>query len=260
MSEPRGPQFNKEENLNETEQVAEKEQSARMEKIKKLFNELWVSIKGTDGEIRGTENYTLISDPIGFSSIENSPMASSELMFSLALTAHPLVEELVNIDESRFKYLEKSEQDTKFLELVKSKVLKGFKILDLGCGHSPTFARVARALGAEVYTVDQFEADKFEYDHKGKIKKSIISKEVRAHIALDLNSRDAVQMIKDRTGGDFDLVAEAHLTTEGFFDGIKIATPLLKQGGIHFDPTNGYNAAVKNKDNNLDQYNAYGKR
>ena len=56
---------------------------------------------------------------------------------------------------------------------------------------------------------------------------------------LDLNNPEAVRILQDVTGGNFDLVTEANLSTGGttaaFGGGKEIGWPLLKTGGIYFN-------------------------
>jgi len=212
--------------------------------------------------IYGTEDYTLIGAPVGSAITLNSFHTARQFEFALALSLNPLVEEFAQQNVKFFPEMKKridlpdggyqitiesSPESKKQFEkfetgvknLIENQVMKGLKILDLGCGSKPTFARAARAAGADVYTVDIFGADGFEYDDRKEIDPEIIRYEIKKHIKLDLNDPNAVKILQERTGGNFDLVTEANLHTGGataaFHEGKKIAWPLLKPGGIHFD-------------------------
>lgn len=202
----------------------------------RLFSPLEESLIDSYGVIKSTEKYTLIDEPIGDSRVENTSMASSQLVFSLALGHHPFMQELKDI---KFKELATEEQKEILNKLSEEKVLKGLKILDLGCGTVPTFARLARAFGAEVYTIDIIDTDGFVKNEKADTE--ILEVENKNHIALDLHNEDALDTIQHVTDGNFDLVTEAHLATGTFrgnkshsFNGKNIATKLLKEGGLYF--------------------------
>ncbi|MBI3888833.1 class I SAM-dependent methyltransferase [Candidatus Nomurabacteria bacterium] len=188
------------------------------------------------GGVAGTEDYTLVGNPVGFSSRENSPMASIQLEFALAMSMNPKVKDLAALLKPERN---RSEIELEMKKVIESRVLSGMKFLDLGCGCSPTFARVARAAGADVYTVDIVGSDEFEYFNKVGIDPNVLEKEVIKHIQLDLNNPNAQETINKLTGGNFDLVTSAHLQSGcagyAFHKGKEIAYPLLKSGGIYFD-------------------------
>jgi len=205
----------------------------KLGEILKLYYSL-SPLMGPSGVIGGTKECTLIGENIGYSSIENSPLCSMQLKFALAASLNTSVKEFS--EKIRIQKLSKEEVEQQFNDWTKDKILKGLKILDLGCGRRPTFARLTRMLGADVYTVDLYSADEFNYINKSEIDPKIIEKEIEKHIQLDLKNPNSIEIIKSRTGGDFDLVTEAHLTTVGFNDGEEIGLSLLKRGGIHHDP------------------------
>lgn len=203
----------------------------RLERVKKIFQGLQLLSLGIDG-LDGTRDFTLIGDPLGYSSEENSSAASNQFLFSLAMSGDTQVKE-VAARENRNKIGEIIE------ELIKKQVLTGLKILDLGCGSRPTFARVARAAGADVYTVDVQGAEDFEYYDKEKIDARILKEEVEKHIQVDLHDEGALEMIRQKTGAEFDLVSSAHLETGfggyNFSEGKGLAMRLLKKGGLYFN-------------------------
>ncbi|MEM0438371.1 MAG: hypothetical protein QXU54_03680 [Candidatus Micrarchaeia archaeon] len=156
----------------------------------------------------------------------------------MALSNHPLVRELINGMENG------SINDDNFdpEPLRKAKILKGLKILDLGCGPEPTFARASRRFGADVWTVDVIPASMFDFDEKYFTKRDR-QIEVSRHIQLDLRVPDAAEKIITASGGNFDLVTEAHLTIGWNWDefgdveyheGDVLAMKLLKKGGFHY--------------------------
>lgn len=115
-------------------------------------------------------------------------------------------------------------------------VLKGQKILDLGCGAIPGFAIAAHALGADAYTVDGIEIA------------SAFKEKVSEHATVDLTSPEAPVILRELTGGNCDLVSEniiGNVTGAPEFD---IPSPLvianighavLRQGG-YLDFGDGY--------------------
>lgn len=247
----------------------ELEPGEKLEKVSELaarIRRLDATAFGSHGEIWGTEDYTLIEEPIGNSTTENSWMAARQLEFAFALSLHPLVEKFSLLEASRYPVIkektdkyeiirpseETKKQEERFAreikKLIESHVMRQLKILDLGCGHSPTFARVARASGANVYTVDLFD---LEYGDESEINPQIIKEEIEKHIKLDLNSPQAIETLEHITGGNFDLVTEAHLgtggTTAAFDKGKKIGWPLLKIGGIYFNANNFQNPKIKDR-------------
>ncbi len=233
------------ENLEDTKELNPRE---KLERVLELTRKLYVAIMDWRDGIEGTEDYTLIGEKIGVNRIENSSMASRQLLFAMALSQSPLVENLVKSWEElqtgelyTNNRLGKETMKEEFEKMTKEKPLKGLRILDLGCGRQPTFPRIVRALGADVYTVDQISADAFKYyddqERTAKIRKGIIKKEKQNHIQIDLRSKNVIEILKDKTGGEFDLTTEAHLTSDDFRGGWKIGLALLKKGGFHYDPT-----------------------
>jgi hypothetical protein len=179
---------------------------------------------------------------LGSGSLFNSPFVSGQLLMALLLPKpetsrpHPEVMNLLENDS-----IAPGEADIEALR--RAQPLSGLKILDLGCGEIPSFARAARKLGAEVYTVDVIPADAF------KSSPEYLSEEGREvegkmHVECDLNSPDALRIIGERTFGFFDFVTEALLDVptkiagragEVFSNiGRELSGALLKRGGFYF--------------------------
>ena len=172
---------------------------------------------------------------MGTGTEHNSPLIIDQLMFALVLTQRPIVLEILDNDSIDW-------QTYKVDHLVEAKVLSGYKILDMGCGYLPTFARAARYLGANVYTVDVETTDSFK--NRKRMKPDQLKLEDENHIVLDLNSENALEILLKRTNGEFDLVTSAHLETWGRYgpnndvsppnNAKNIAMALLKQEGIYY--------------------------
>ncbi len=234
----------------------------KRERILRMYEDLIHSVLPClefNDSLPGTEEYTLTRKLMGSSSTENSPATVRQLLFTLAFSEAPLVQEMARSDYKIYPPIQEKDDagfvvltrpDPKALEqaekfrsemrsLIESKVLSGLKILDLGCGSEPTFSRVARAAGADVWTVDLIGTDQFEYEDKSKINPKTIEIENEKHIKLDLADPRAVEKIQELTGGNFDITTEGHLHTPGYTrafegDSIKIGMALLKKGGAHF--------------------------
>ena len=140
----------------------------KLGKILTLARKLYILFLAKEG-IDGTEGYTLIGDPVGYSSAENSPMSSVQLEFALAMSLGPKVYDLAGSDREQREAI-----GIKMKDIIESKVLAGFKFLDLGCGPKPAFARVARAAGADVYTVDVIGVNEFEYRDEANIDPKVL--------------------------------------------------------------------------------------
>lgn len=178
--------------------------------------------------------YTGMENPIGSSTCFNSPMCSEQLIFAMVLGNHPLVRELLE------KEVDKDSFDPEPLR--EAQILGGMRILDLGCGNEPTFARAARCFGADAYTVDIIPATRFHFD-KGLFPKESQELESSRHLQLDLREPGAAEKIAAFSGGNFCLVSEGHLDTgwnwehfgrTEFYHGEELAMKLLGKGGFHF--------------------------
>lgn len=170
--------------------------------------------------------YTGLGDLLGQSTVENSPFCSDQIIFAMVLSNHPLIIKLLKKNLN-------SPYDFDPEPLYKSQILKEMKILDMGCGRRPTFARCARRFGADVYTADKIHSKEFEY-YKHYFPEKSREEEIRRHIQTDLNNPESLEFILQNSGGNFDLVTEAHLDTEGCDNGEKVALKLLKKGGVYF--------------------------
>ena len=225
--------------INTLESLKSKE---KLEKVWELYGKLRKCMMRGFSEIQGTELYTGGND-IGKSSAENTPLAALQLIFTMAQSLHPLVEELSRID---YKSLQSEKAEEEFKKLIDGKVLENLGIIvDLGCGHEPYYPRLCRLLGAqEVWTVDVISAKDFNRQPQ-KTNPQVIAGERKNHIQLDLNNPTAVEIILSRIGRDnIDLVTEAYLSTGGphedkyyiSYKGEEIAMKLLKKGGVYFNP------------------------
>ena len=112
-----------------------------------------------------------------------------QLVFALSIVPNPSVMNLIG------EKAKSSSQREIVQGLREIRPLSGMKILDLGCG-LPTFALAAGTLGAEMYTVDH--GDKFH----------AIKAKLTGHTDIDLNDANALRVLQDVTGGEFDLVTE----------------------------------------------------
>jgi hypothetical protein len=178
-----------------------------LRETEKLFSGLQSRLyerKGRDFHVLGFEMYTGTGKPVRSWPFFNARnLVGENLVFLVALSRHPVLYDVVKADPR---------QDLDEL-LIEEKILTGYKVLDLGCGNEPTLARVSRALGADVYTVDRGRSlSKLLYPlYDCKLTPNDLQLEDRNHITLDLRKRDAVHVIREQSGGNFDVVVEANL-------------------------------------------------
>ena len=179
-----------------------------------------------DSPTNGFARYTGNLGELGTDQIYNTPLAARQLAFALAFSGHHFVTR--GVSEKRI-YVD---------DWVRERVLQGMKILDLGCGPKPTFARAARYLGADVFTVDVPWLENFEGELPAELKQA----ETDNHIAVDLNRRNSLEEILRRSKGGFDLVTQAHVDTSdpykngiAFWGSDKLAKVLLTPDGLYFD-------------------------
>jgi len=206
-------------------------------------------------------DYTLIDDSFGSNSTANTQASVSQFFATLALSQNPEIIEFIE----NTKKLKPHSYGFNIQPFCERKALAGMKILDLGCGPAPTFARIARRLGADVYTVDILPATKLgiwkpslddierlSYDKDKKEvaislsrldRESVYKMEDEKHVEIDLCRTDSVEVILARTGGRFDMVTEAHLFSGATSAGPDVKTPknikeltlcLLKEGGVMY--------------------------
>ena len=198
------------------------------------------------GQIPGFDYIYTSYNSIGGGTCDNTGWASDQLALTLVMSDSPLVHEIM---KSRKRDPEKFDPEP----LVKAKILKGMKILDLGCGWIPAFARCTRALGADTYTVDVIPANRFSYwrdkvfeDSGYKIDKNHQERkklDAEKHVKVNLKNKKALDIILQATHGNFDLVTSAHMEDSGLYrgrfymppdniDGIVFA--LLKPKGLYY--------------------------
>jgi len=191
---------------------------------------------------------------LGESTVINSPFTRAQLAAAIYL----------KVDKELLEKIKDHSQEINKDEWIRNKILKGLKILDLGCGPEPTFARSARRLGADVYTVDVLPVSEFGCGiWKGKeegwqkecdfFPEELQELEKMKHIQLDLRSKDALAKIIEKTGGNFDLVTSAHLASGYEYQGKEIYPPcdieeqamkLLRIGGL-FQSAPGNSIEIK---------------
>ncbi len=177
---------------------------------------------------------------IGSGRCDNTPFSRKQLEFALITSKHPIVKEiletgLVDDYENWENFIANGKKLSEKLE--KNLVLKGVKILDLGCGYIPSFARCSRKLGAEVYTVDLIPSEEFEFDEE-YFSQQDRDEEINKHIKLDLWDPNSLEKITQKTKSNFDLMSSAHLSTSDGPNGHDVMerfAPLLKKDGIYFD-------------------------
>lgn len=212
------------------------------------------------GLMWGTEGWNGIDRPIGCQTQYNSYLTKIQFLLVLALSESPLIKEIVEQSESGD---DTDGDNIDFQSLANAKVLDGKKILDLGCGYSPTFARLTRWLGADTYTVDVIPSDEFELNpltmtNEGDTPFQWTEKMKRAekgkHICLDLRDKRALETILRASKGNFDMVTEAHLYSGAEYKRVEIygprdldiiVMPLLREGGIFHHALESFNFKVK---------------
>ena len=162
----------------------------------------------------------ILAEPLGGGLFFNTDNSIYQLTFALSVSSHPAVQEVLRDTNLGPKEIIKI--------LRQERVLSGIKLIDLGCG-VPNFARVAHALGAQVYTAD-------DTDLSPETKS-----ELDGHVVIDLNRDNAIAILKRQTGGNFDIVTENIVGTVPRFDDkvqqpeeetiLRIGSALLKKGG-----------------------------
>ncbi len=180
------------------------------------INQLFLDLVGKFGNtMPGLEEYTGQDRSIGEGSIyHNSRVTLYQFLYSLALTRHSLVKKISSPD---FK-----KSDFKIKDLVDNKIMKGMKILDLGSGPIPVFSRVCRAMGADIWTVDEEDfSDAYNEAEK------------KYHITIGLGDKNALSTILKKTSGNFNLVSEAALIPPCNFYR-PVILPLIKRGGVWY--------------------------
>jgi hypothetical protein len=196
------------------------------------------------------------------SSFYNTIATYYEFLTALAMTRSPLLQEMM--DEAAKHPKSQTEEDREKLStiwnprlLVENKIMQGMKILDLGSGPEPVFARVSRAMGAEVWTVDSGAIPADYYNARKLLPEEQQEMEQAHHIVLDLNDPSADEVLQEKTGGDFNFIGQANLLRTKYEDkepGWRVAErlnlKLLKNGGgaMHDRPTDGLRYLKENND------------
>lgn len=210
-----------------------------------------LDVEGRYRQLIGFEGHTGFDSrrQMGHGSTENTPFAVDQLLIVLSLIQHPELERFIRdiperdfgLDPSSGPELDRRALVVERLELlVRAAILEGVKILDGGCGRMPTFARVCRALGADTYTIDTEGSDKFLFGDvfDGDAREL----EVVKHIQVNLRDEDAFRRILDASGGNFDLVTDAHLNTDppgapDDFVQLAMSRLLVPSGIVHSAPS-----------------------
>ena len=163
----------------------------------------------------------ILHEPIGVGLFYNHPTSEHQLSFALSISPHPAIRSFL---------ADKKMGPAEIIRTLReNQVLSGFKIIDLGCGRFPYFALAVHALGAKVYTTD-IEGLSQE-DSAG----------IERHIVINLNQENALEMLQDSTGSDFDIVSEniidttpttrRNVTKPKSERIVQIGSALLKKGG-----------------------------
>ncbi len=175
---------------------------------------------------------------IGQHTIYNGVITAQQLEFAMAMTRSPVLVEMIS---------NKIKGEALADALVQNKIMNGMKVLDLGSGPTPTFARCCRAMGADAWTVDVLPITKDEDEMLFSRERA--AEELAHHLVLNLEpDREetdpprppAIQVIQGVSGGDFNLVTECNLETAGspsgatFYGGYKIGMELLRKGGVYY--------------------------
>ncbi|MBN2042663.1 MAG: hypothetical protein JW754_02555 [Candidatus Aenigmarchaeota archaeon] len=181
--------------------------------------------------IKGTEGYTGTNEPLGNGFFYNTIGTPQQLSFALLMSGHPVVLGLIDNDSV-------NPENFDFYPLIKESVLSGFRIIDLGCGRYPTFANCVHALGAEIHTSDWKPADEIRFQHADMKKR---------YVSVDFNKPEAVGMLLEMTGGNFDMVTASAVDVVYFDDNLRIdgvlderveeiAAALVRPGGFFCFP------------------------
>ena len=193
-------------------------------KVQKIHSRLKAPNKAKNGDCYPAFTpYTGVDEPLGNSSVYNSMLAAYQLAFTLGSSDHPLVKRLQQFP--RHAFMEETESgiaDRQFVvneiqatveKMVREKIFGDKKILDIGCGQQPTYARCVRELGADVYTIDaRTDADKFV---KAPSFSDITSEVEKAqHLKVHMGRTDIADIITQHFGDNFDIITSAHIDTD----------------------------------------------
>ena len=185
----------------------------------------WAQLFG-DGRIPGLEPYTGIGKTLGSTPAFCSRYNAMQFLALLSLSHDPGKVSMEKVD----------------MEILReNQILKGIKVIDLGCGHIPSFARCARAFGAQAYTADIIGAHEFAYFDG--FDDGMVAAERQNHVQVDLRRDSSIDQILKSAQGHFDVVTSSMLKDEASRYGKvieaphnveKIAVSLLKPRGIYY--------------------------
>jgi len=220
------------------EKITEKDIREILELSDSLFIEIYEPNKIT-GRPYFRSLTGLGENNIGEGMEDNTYSALRQLTFAMAMTRHPLLHEIRNNNKKKREGADYEKM------MVDDEILKGYKIIDLGCGIMPVVARVCRGLGADAWTADIISANDFSIKNPdSQRREEEIEKHIQVNLGDEKNSlRKTINTLLNRTGGGFDLVTEAFLTERTIgrnqcsSAGSFIAHALLKDYGIHYNPT-----------------------
>ena len=226
------------------EKIPEGWQKVSFEGKWRVVNQIYDSISRRDAEVKNILGYKakgevvdgfedILGEPLGqgYDGYFNTTATVHQLAFALSLSQSPIISRLLSTS--------KNISSKKIIEILRGKsVLKGLRIIDLGCSVCPMFALAARSLGAQVYTADAEDL----------LRKN--EKYLSGHTTLDLRDKDVPEILANNTDSNMDLVTESiYGTVRGSPPALKvpkldcilkIADSLLKNGGYlysrEFDP------------------------
>ncbi|MBX7148024.1 class I SAM-dependent methyltransferase [bacterium] len=189
-----------------------------------------IAVKGGFEVVTGLEDGAVPGVPavLGGGLVYNSYDTVRQLFQALALVDPEIVDAALNPD------LHPDRSDV--ARLIEAQVLAGMRILDLGCGPDTIFARLARAMGAEVWTVDMLPPDRI--GPEGSVERAF-------YLQMDLSNRYAAARIYEATGGNFNLVTQAHLNSDAepvmeVPNLPRMASALLRDGGAYSGSRNAW--------------------
>ena len=205
-----------------------------IEEIKRKSLQLFGKMH-TSSSVSYFSEFTGCNSSIGENFRFNTIATAKQLFFAIALSQSPLVDNIIDNPDENIKEIVD--------EMHTSKSLKGIKILDLGCGKIPVFARCSRELGAEVYTIDIIDAEEFLFFKEcfPPLQRQI---EIQTHLKIDLNIENVAEEIIRFSKGHFNLVTSSFLESGSFYESHKficppfnideIALSLLSQNSIYY--------------------------
>lgn len=164
---------------------------------------------------------------IGQGSYYNTNMSVGQLSTVLAVCGHPIIDDIL-----RWK---KDEPDS-IDKIIDAQVLDWLKILDIGCGLKPIFARYSRALGATVFTLDKESSESFKTNEECDQSKRDEEKE--HHIELNIHNNSSPEVVYQRTRGNFDYITSAAIFEDWWMQtlsGMKIIQKNIKSGGLFYN-------------------------